>query len=347
MLRFSLALAVIIAHVGPLQGLVLGDGRLAVQVFFMISGFYMALVWTEKYSKLSSPIRTFYISRALRIYPLYFLVLIVMLLLISMGFFEKTELHLSGAVDELGWAETIWVYFTQITLIGMETSLFIDFPSNKYMVIPVAWTLGLELTFYLLVPFLLHRKIILISVLILSLSMRVLAYYLYEMGGFESYQILWSYRFFPFEVALFLFGSLAYVLYSNMPNKFIYFINRPIVHVMVLLGILGGLCYFRVIVGYAGEASYWMFYFIMFFGIVILFHHTKNSKDDSYLGELSYPMYILHIPILWIGAEFFNPQQLTLIVVPVTIVVSMVLCMVQIIVDNKRHILVKRQRILH
>jgi peptidoglycan/LPS O-acetylase OafA/YrhL len=33
-----------------------------------------------------------------------------------------------------------------------------------------------------------------------------------------------------------------------------------------------------------------------------LFHQTKNSAIDRYIGELSYPMYLSHIPLRWVIA---------------------------------------------
>jgi peptidoglycan/LPS O-acetylase OafA/YrhL len=50
-LRFVLALLVVYFHVrGPSHyGLPLPDGRIAVQMFYVISSFYMALVLNEKY----------------------------------------------------------------------------------------------------------------------------------------------------------------------------------------------------------------------------------------------------------------------------------------------------------
>lgn len=90
----------------------------------MISGFYMSLVWREKYSKLPNPIRTFYISRALRIYPLYFVVLGMALLMGFLASSNNPAFHVGQVTSEYGWLTAAWLYLTQLTLIGMETPLF-------------------------------------------------------------------------------------------------------------------------------------------------------------------------------------------------------------------------------
>ena len=66
-LRFFLAISIIVAHAGPEFGLWLVDPRLAVQMFYLMSGFSMAFVWHEKYAASPSPYRTFFIGRTLRI----------------------------------------------------------------------------------------------------------------------------------------------------------------------------------------------------------------------------------------------------------------------------------------
>lgn len=74
--------AVAISHAGGLGGYVPMNGDAAVQAFYVISGFYMALVFTEKYSAAETPARTFWISRYLRLAPAYILVSGISLLLV-------------------------------------------------------------------------------------------------------------------------------------------------------------------------------------------------------------------------------------------------------------------------
>jgi len=130
------------------------------------------------------------------------------------------------------------------------------------MIIPVAWTLGLELTFYLLVPFLVCRTNILIGVLLFSLGIRFIAYSNGVIVDSSNYENLWSYRFFPFEIALFLSGSLIYILFSKLSDRVILLISKPEVLFLALLSMIGGLCYFRLLLPYVGESLYWIYYSI-------------------------------------------------------------------------------------
>ena len=47
-IRFLLAISVVIAHTSSVYGFKLVGGQIAVQAFYMISGFYMTLILNEK-----------------------------------------------------------------------------------------------------------------------------------------------------------------------------------------------------------------------------------------------------------------------------------------------------------
>src|SRR5689334_17258530 len=73
-IRFILALSVALWHV-PQAPLKLVYAAPAVLGFFIISGFYMAMVLTEKYKDA----RSFYVARFWRLYPAYAAMLVVMI----------------------------------------------------------------------------------------------------------------------------------------------------------------------------------------------------------------------------------------------------------------------------
>jgi peptidoglycan/LPS O-acetylase OafA/YrhL len=64
--RLFLAVLVVVSHLSRFD-----VGRIAVLLFFFLSGFWIANIWDTKFN--GEPIR-FYLARTLRIYPLYWLV---------------------------------------------------------------------------------------------------------------------------------------------------------------------------------------------------------------------------------------------------------------------------------
>src|ERR1700692_3494890 len=72
LLRLILALAVVVDHAPQSFSLKLVPGDVAVEMFFMISGFYMALILSTRYDTGNrSGIGAFYIARSLRLWPAY------------------------------------------------------------------------------------------------------------------------------------------------------------------------------------------------------------------------------------------------------------------------------------
>ena len=85
-LRTILALAVVVYHSFKIFGLHMCGGQVAVESFYMISGFYMALILNEKYVGIGS-YKKFILSRFYRIFPVYWVVLLAALLLSVIGYY--------------------------------------------------------------------------------------------------------------------------------------------------------------------------------------------------------------------------------------------------------------------
>jgi peptidoglycan/LPS O-acetylase OafA/YrhL len=311
LLRFFLAVSVILGHAGPICGVNLVGGVVAVQIFFMISGFYMALVFEEKYATL--PIRTFYLARFLRLFPSYWIILTILLIAaflcllytgrstILMPFFEYA--------NAFPFQQAALFLFVNIGIFFQDVMMFLGFdegvsklvftkdfnlsspPVYRFLVIPQAWSLSLELLFYLMVPFLLRlRNTFLIGIVIGTFALRFGAFFLLNLKNDP-----WTYRFFPFELGLFLLGSLAY-RYRGKLNFRNSFLRRG-----VLLSFLLMLCICSYFAKTGGAIYYFSGYLTYGVGIIsipLLFSLTKNVKWDSYLGEFSYPLYLVHFGII-------------------------------------------------
>ncbi len=219
LLRFLLALSVITAHTGPIFGSYLVGGKIAVQSFFIISGFYMSLIISQKYSGKKNSYKLFITNRILRIYPTY---LIVLFLSIILSFFFLMK-GMGGTFSlykqynqVLNPITLAYLIISNIFIVGMDLVMFLGidithktfyFTSNYlstnpqlyyFLLIPQAWTLSLELMFYFIAPFFVKRKFwVLFVLIIISLSLR---FYIYHIG---LHQEPWTNRFFPTELFFF------------------------------------------------------------------------------------------------------------------------------------------------
>ncbi|MBT0570187.1 acyltransferase [Curvibacter sp. CHRR-16] len=349
-LRFLLAMTVVFAHLHFIHP-IFGDSRFAVQMFFIISGFYISMIWSEKYSSLKSPISAFYLSRALRIYPLYYIVLIISILI---AWFGLSSGHISALMALLAYpvhgALSSSVHLPQLTILGMDIYPFLgrlddgslEFLNQQfayprpyifeYFFIPQAWSLSLELMFYLIAPFILKRTRLLIGLAITSLTLRLILW----KYGFN--QDPWTFRALPLELSLFIAGALSQKLSTHFgitikKTAHANFIFLAIGAIPIVLTLTIKFALLTI-----GESAYWLYYAITLTTLPFLFHATKLYKFDRALGELSYPVYISH----WLVISTFFVLDIPLennypIVIFTIILESFLLNIIQLKIDIFRN----------
>jgi len=313
LLRLLLAIAVIIAHSTPIFGLSLIGGVGAVQTFYIISGFYMTLILETKYVGAGS-YRLFIVNRFLRLFPIYW---VILLLTIGVALYMRLTLGDWGLLAPfVAWrhalSNTTWLYLllTNGAIVGQDWLLLMginpqtgalfwtnnflanDPPIHGFLLVPQAWSIGVEIAFYLVAPLLVRRKLYQVGALVLlSLLLRVYIYY-----GLGWHFDPWTYRFFPTELAFFLFGTLAFRLYVWLKGQPL---PRAIPWLVTLLVFGVTLCY-PLLPAPLGdeELKIWSHYVLILLGLPFVFLVTESSKLDRWVGELSYPVYLVHFLII-------------------------------------------------
>lgn len=300
LLRTILAIVVVLDHSPWHYGFGVG-GRYAVELFYMISGFLIAHVIANN-ETYKNPVK-FYLNRALRLYPIYYAVIVLTILTIPLNnqnFFEIYR-NIPFAADALLVISNIfifgqdWVMFSGVdngSLVFAANYKQSDFVLYHGLLAPQAWTLGVELCFYALAPFILRDKRIVFLMLFLSLSIRILLFSI-GIGNNDP----WNYRFFPAELLFFLAGSLSnqYLLplwrgyissnqLEQLPTAGTFLITAFIV-----------LFYFIPVSG-SYKAPILFILFLVFLPLTFL--HQNASKGDKFIGELSYPIYVCHLLVV-------------------------------------------------
>jgi peptidoglycan/LPS O-acetylase OafA/YrhL len=312
LLRTLLALAVVFAHSTWNNGYVLVGGPNAVRLFYMISGFLIAHVLRSNHNY-QDPWR-FYANRALKIYPIYYFVAAMsgLWLLIRpaefVGVYDAAPL---SAVVMLVASNLLifgqdWVMFAGIEGGGGNSTAALTFLPDftrsqvllyKGLLVPQAWTLGVELSFYVLAPFILRRRSTLLILLVASSGIRVL---LFALGW--GTKDPWTYRFFPAELALFLTGALANHWLLPAWERVIQVRQwawLPVTATAALLLIC--IIYFRIQAPEGWKIAVLLPAFALLMPLAFLFQN--QSALDQHVGELSYPIYIGHMLVIWIGSE--------------------------------------------
>jgi peptidoglycan/LPS O-acetylase OafA/YrhL len=234
LLRFLLAVSVVIAHSSPIYGFKLVGGQIAVQAFFMISGFYMALILNEKYIGENGAYKLFISNRLLRLFPVYWVVLLLTIIFSVIVYFISNGndfgklTYYNDYSSSLNLFSLLFLVFSNVFILFQDVVLFLGLDvtsgnfyltSNfaktspalyQFLLLPQAWTIGIEISFYLIVPFLVKMKFkTIILLIILSLLLRL---FIMNKGLIED---PWTYRFFPTELVFFLLGMVDYSIYRK------------------------------------------------------------------------------------------------------------------------------------
>ena len=334
-IRLILAISVVIGHSSPIFGVTLVGGQAAVQAFYIISGFYMALILKEKYINNNSSYRLFISNRLLRLFPIYWVVLILIFFVGILSYFLTDGNIMIGFdpyleyFNDLSFSSILFLSISNIFFLFQDLIMFmgIDLSKNsfylttnfkdsspmlyEFLLVPQAWTIGLEIMFYLIVPILIKfktRTIIIIA--ILSIILRV---YLINIGLDDD---PWSYRFFPTEFVFFLSGIIAYEIFKRKiitSKKCMW-----IIFISILL-----ITMFYPLISVPGKK--YIYLLLFFLALPSIFDLSKKWKKDRIIGELSYPVYISHYFILNILISIGVDFNQGLILVFLTLILSFIL----------------------
>ncbi len=307
--RTLLAIAVVFAHS---YGFMFVGGQLAVQLFYIISGFLISYILVE--AKSYTSLKGFYKNRFLRLYPIYWIVALATLTTYFVGgIFLETDLGSISIIKQLDVTGSLALVASNIFIVGQDWIMFTAFSDGSFhftndfsdtevpvwqgLLVPQAWTLGVEISFYLLAPFILHNKRTILILLAASLALRV---YLLFIG--LGLQDPWTYRFFPTELAFFLFGKLSHQLLKPYYEKLEVITNKS--SYTISFGIFV-FCFSFFMLPY--KAYFALVLIAMFIlSLPFLFHFQSYNRWDRAIGDLSYPIYISHMLVIVVGGKILS-----------------------------------------
>ena len=303
LVRFLLAISVVIYHCArPHRGLTLVDGLAAVKFFFMISGFYMALILNGKYTSYSS----FIINRFLKLFPAYWIVLMLCLVYAPHINFQGLPLPLSiyyifSNLFIIGsnFTAIIVEHAGHFTISSLAVPLEIQKTTWNYLYLSPIWSLSIEIGFYFLAPFLLahgYFKRKMLGMFCVSLLVNLF------LVMNHAWRPPWNYNFLGPILYLFMFGALGWRLYHSSFFKTYYHWSLGLSALLLLCAYIVGYQFMPkhinlyVIPRAVEPASLGIILFAI--GIPFIFEFTKSNKIDRFFGDLSYPLYIGHFFII-------------------------------------------------
>ena len=268
--RYILALLVLMSHLW-LQ-MPQGFAAYAVWGFFLLSGFLMTYVLSVKYKFSIKGISHYLYNRALRIYPLYWIAFIVGI--IGMHYLDSIGSDYMLLNSGFGEPDSLYKWLCNIFLLP-------DYYFNNP--VPVANALRIEVFYYFVVILFAYNK-------------------KYAWGGFgigviwNLYLLYQSHKYgndtFPERYATIGPCSIAFAagsLLFHYKEHLMRFSNK---YLSLLAWFGNGLIWF-VLPNYPWSIG---LYISLGFSawVVVSFYEERSSKIDQLLGDLSYPIYLLH-----------------------------------------------------
>lgn len=242
--------------------------------FYAISGFLISYALDRKYQGARGT-ANFYTNRFVRIFSLYWPLLLIVWIVFPTS----------------GVQMDFWARISRLFLLGSDWYTMLShypqnvFPFNPYL--NPAWTLGAELTFYVLAPWILRNTVATVALFMFSVVLRIALHVTFGFPGNG-----WLYHFFPATICFFLAGHLVRLAYDNFGRKIRFEISA------VLLGISVFGATRSILTGGFDSPHFYLSITAFVLSLPIIFEHTKANGWMNRLGEASYPMYLIHMPII-------------------------------------------------
>ncbi|MDQ3108993.1 MAG: acyltransferase [Bacteroidota bacterium] len=296
--RFLAAVAVVIFHYGqkafPFQtgflNAVAKESGITVSYFFFLSGFLLYIV----YSQHEFSARKFFVARAGRILPLYYL-----------GFFLSLFVMLV-LQDIPAWGSAILTQGLMIHAWFPGMSLTINYP---------AWSVSVEVFFYILFPLILvlSRKISMRNFIILAVILwlagigqnMLVQHLVYDPTSTKAGDFIMYFP--PWHLNTFVSGIACGMIFLSLKNKIQ--TKGPVPLLISLAGLSGVIC----ILVTDNPLKHLMhlgmlapLYAMIVLGIALdktIIARIMSLRPMQFLGEISYGIYLLQFPV-WAMIEY-------------------------------------------
>lgn len=276
-------------------------GPVAVTFFFVLSGFlitYLLFEEKEKYKTVS--VRQFYLRRVLRIWPLYYLIIILgIFVLPHLSMFNENHESFQTYPPSL-----LLMYFTFFSNLGLVIA------GEGILFIAHTWSIGVEEQFYLfwplLIKFVKHPLRAIFGVIIVEYVLKFLFAFLQS----RHPDILFEYAIEFLQATRFecmaIGGIGAYLVYFHKEKLSGWVFSLPVRSIVFAITI--ALLYYGVTIRGVHNLLYSTLFCYLILYISVL-NKIKLPSFFSYLGTISYGIYMYH-PLIIPGIFILLKKQL-------------------------------------
>lgn len=314
-LRGVAAIIVVIFHLfeafagGSHVKQIINHGYLAVDFFFCLSGFVIGYAYDDRWNKMS--LGGFFKRRLIRLHPM----IVLSMVLGAIGFYFSASPILFPYLAEVPLWKLILIMLIGCTLLPVPLSMDIRGWQEMHPINGPAWSLFFEYVANILYAFVLRKlsnKILSVLTVLAGIAVVHLAVTRGDMVGG------WSLDPTQFQIGLtrLLYPFLAGLLLSRTvkPGRIRHaFLWSSFIIVLIL-------CFPRL----GGEEHFWLnglydsFAILFVFPFVICIGASGEIKEKhtaalcQFLGDVSYPLYITHYPLIYIFTAWVVDNHLSI-----------------------------------
>lgn len=279
------------------------QGAMGVQLFYMISAFTLFLSLANRKKTEKKPLVNFFIRRFFRIAPLFYCAIAFYILTTGMG-------------------PNYWIEDGKsITILNLITHLTFTNGWNPYWInslVPVGWSIAIEMPFYLIVPYLFKNiktlnQAIWLTLIVLLIS-KLINYLLSQNPLILDRQVwnLFLVYWLPSQLPFFALGIVLYFLLVDAIKQHSSQVSlnyqlRKTLTPLFLISL------FIAVFSYVSKTQLGMLgflYGIALLGLaVFLSQHSVLwlvNKFWCYLGKISYSAYLTHLIVLYVIKNFLQ-----------------------------------------
>ena len=276
-LRLILALTVAASHTGLQLG-GFNPGVVAVIGFYLISGYVMAGLLRRHYSCVAQ-VPVFFLDRAVRLLPQY---LLYAGLTLAWHFYSGLHTpflnHTPSSLDLLN------------NLLIVPLNYYMFNGMDSFTLIPPTWSLGAEIQFYLIAPFIVLWPWRMLSVGALSLGV-----YTAALGGLLNSD-WFGYRLLPGVLLFFMLGASLQHQHHNRQHS----------RALLTTVCVSALATSALVLLYISDELRQPYRIETLLGLIvglIVVHGLASqppNRGDTFAGDLSYGVFLNHFFIMWV-----------------------------------------------
>lgn len=239
-------------------------------VFFVLSGFLMTEVLKNKYGFSLNGLKNYAFGRFIRIFPLYYVSFILGIFTIYI--LSQYNIEAKVLNPQFYLPSDLYSWFSNLTLLPL---------SHSGRPVPVSGPLAVEVGVYILIPFMAYSRNAAWLGMLLSLVF--------------SLKIGFSLETFAIRYSEFLTGYFAFAIGSLINHYKVELQSLSMPKLSIILWLLHCL--------FIGIMNTWPWTYGLYISVflsawvVISLYHIKSTKIDIILGDLSYPVYLLHTTV--------------------------------------------------